>query len=268
VPWSVKLLVLLLPYAILLTIYTVHLLKNRPVHPLEQMADQGLYEDYLDGKRKLDSLTLDQATASRPKHEVVDPAIELSPEPPLNLGETRKFPMLEVTPLTVERGRWTYAYKNETENLESRDEGLILHLRCKNISKVIFHPHDPLFNRAAGKHLVYTFLTLGAERYYGPSTEILRERIKGQNFAELFPGKEADTFILAAPHAGPKGELLAELDKLPKDTLVTWRVHLRRGQEKVKAGKEERWVWVTMVLPVQFRIAQVKQAKGGDVDEH
>jgi hypothetical protein len=236
-PWTLKLLVVLVPYAALLTAYTVYLMQNRPPHPLEAMGDQGLYGDYLDGSRRMS----------------VEPTMELPAESPLKLGETRQVGALEVTPLRVTRGPWTFAYKNETTDFESLPQGLILHLKCKNISKTIFHPHDPLFNRA-GK--VYTFLTVGQERFYGPVSDPIRERIKGQDFSEYLPGDARETLIIAAPQPGPKGELLAEVDKLPKDTVLTWRVHLRRGQEKV--SRADRLVWVTAVVPVQFHVADIQ----------
>lgn len=238
-PWTLKLLVVLVPYAVLLTAYTVYLLQNRPPHPLEAMGDQGLYADYLDGSRKVS----------------VEPTMDLPSEPVLKLGQTKLVGALEVTPLRITRGPWTFAYKNETRELESLQQGLILHVKCKNISKTIFHPHDPLFNRA-GK--VYTYLTVGQERFYGPVVDPIRERIKGQDFSEYLPGDERETLIIAAPQPGAKGELLAEIDKLPKDTVLTWRVHLRKGQEKV--NKADRLVWVTTVVPVQFKASEIQEA--------
>ena len=257
-PWSLKLLVVLIPYAVLLTVYTAFLLQHRPPHPLEQMADQGLYEDYLDGRKRLNPVPLDQAPAVKPAQEAVDPAIELPPLAPLVLGQTRRLGALDVTPLKVTRGRWTYAYKNATKDFESIPRGLLLHLRCKNVSDTIFAPHDPTFNRASGKYLVYTYLTVGSEKFFGPVGDPSRERIKGQDFGELLPGQRCETLILAVPQTGPHGDLLAEIDKLPKDTVLTWRVHLRRGQEKLSGAKGERAVWVTMVVPVQFRASEIQ----------
>lgn len=240
---------------------------SRAVHPLEELADQGLYEDFLDARQKLAIAPADKANPPR-KTTAVDPvATELPPSvPPVKLNETRKVGALAVTPLSVKRGRWTFSYRAGERNVAGATEGLLLTLRLTNTSDLIFHPNDATFNRALGStpsHPVYTYLTLGSQRFYGPVLDPTTEAVTGQNFAVLFPGDSIETTVIAAQDASGKADVLAALDRLPANTPVVWRVHLRRGREEIKlvGTNRLRKVWLTTVVPVTFTPAEVQ----GDV---
>ncbi len=248
------LLVILVPYAMAATVAAVFLfIRGRAdyVHPLDSLRDQGLYETFAEGRQ-----------------ERVDPTqVREADKDPILLGQSRRVGDLEVTPLRVTREPLRYDFFRGAHGFEKGEESLVLHLRLKNASeKLAFHPNDATFNRMhAPDALSYTFVEIDGRPYYGPVPveESYSERLKGQNFEELLPGQSMETIIVATePAAGSRGAgprtALEALKAVKPDQQLVWRVHLRKGREKVRTQRGSREVWVTTVVPIGFTPAQVQ----------
>lgn len=248
IPLSYWLLSFLIPYAIAASVGIVMLVRNRPPHPLENLPDQGLYQDLEEGARRM----------------VVEPNQPLPRDlPPLHLGETRPYGALEVTPTKVYRQKMKYLCFRGSRNYESNDEGIYLSLRLKNHGKEAFQPLDPTFNRAYRRDASpYTFLEVGKKEYYGPAVDVATERLKGQNFGELLPEDEMDTVVVAAQEATTGQPFATQAIKVePPDTALVWRVQLREGREELATRDgRKRLVWVTTVIPVTFTPKDVKSS--------
>lgn len=216
--------------------------QERAAHPLEALGDEGLYKDLQEGKRP----------------EVINPLEELPKDVvPLRLGSTGRFGGLEVTPLEVLRQTLPYRYYRGAAGYVSNEEMLVLKLRIKNVSDIIFHPHDPTFNRAYKQGVQpYTYLMIGDKRFYGSVTDPLSERVQQQNFDELLPDREMTTIFVAAQD--PAGNrVIDELRHAPPRQPLIWRVQLRKGREPIRG----RQVWVTAVIPIEFSPGDVREAK-------
>jgi hypothetical protein len=215
---------------------------ERPVHPLEALPDTGIYEERHEGKR-----------------EIAEPLQALPKDSsPLKLGQTARVGGLEVTPLDVTQRKLTYLYRPVVSEHKGNDEVLVLRLKLKNVSEIIFHPHDPLFNRSY-RGDVYAYLEIGKSQFYGAVHDHMTERIDGQNFNELLPGAEMETIFVARESDAPGKRAVDALKTIPTDSVLIWRIHLRKGREDVqlKSGGRRR-VWATTVIPVQFTPADVK----------
>jgi len=242
----------LVPAAIILVPFAIFLLVHRwgdkggaeAIHPLESIQDDGLYRDYQEGKRL----------------EVISPLEELPKDrPPMKLGETRRFGGLEVTPLEVVRLKPFFSFYRGARNFESGYQVLGLRLRLKNVSEIVFHPHDPVFNRAHRPGVQpYSYLTIGERRFYGVVADPTSERVQGQNFSELLPGDEMETWFLAASDPSDR-RAVEEVSKLPEDQTLVWRVQLRKGRENIRG----RLVWATTIVPVEFRVGDIKTSSTG-----
>jgi hypothetical protein len=248
IPIAFWLIAVLLPSALVLVPVSLYIAFQRlterrepVVHPLESIQDDGLYKDYQEGKRQ----------------EVISPLTELPPErPPIKLGETFQIGGLEVTPLEVVRQKVPFSFYRGARGYESYDEVLVLRVRLKNISNIVFHPHDPVFNRAYRQGVQpYTFLSIGDKRFYGIVSDPTTERVRGQNFGELLPEEEMETLFIAA-HDASNGRVMDEIKKLPPSEKLIWRIQLRKGRENVRG----RWVWATTVIPVEFRVQDIRPA--------
>lgn len=248
IPMTFWLIAVLLPTALILVPVSLFVafsrLTDRPreavVHPLESIQDDGLYKDYQEGKRL----------------EVISPLTELPKDrPPVKLGETVEVGGLQVTPLEVLRQKVPFSFYRGARGYESYDEVLILRIKLKNVSDIVFHPHDPVFNRAYRQGVQpYSYLSIGEKRFYGIVTDPTVERVRGQNFGELLPEEEMETIFIAAQDTA-NGRVMDEIKKLSPHEKLIWRVQLRKGRENVRG----RWVWATTVVPVEFRVGDIKQ---------
>jgi hypothetical protein len=244
-PLSFWILSVLVPYALAVTVFAALLYLRTPPrsqHPLESLIDQGGYND------------------SRPG-DIEDPKRDLPADlAPIKLRESRTFNDLEVTPLEVLRQRVTFLYKDGKRDQLSDEEMLVLRLRLANVShpQVIFHPNDPTFVR--GSELSYSFLQIGKRRFYSPVSNVLTERIQGQNFDELLPDASMETIVVAAQELPTSSEgIMTALKKVNANDSLIWRVHLRKGREKIEAKGRSKMVWATTVVPVAFTLNDVKR---------
>ncbi len=246
---SVWLSAIVIPYSIAATVGIAGLLyfrgtatPERPVHPLESLLDQGLYDELAEGGKK----------------DIIPPNSELPKDVlPLTLGVERQIGSLGITPLDVSRGQIEYAYSSGWPDPPRREEVLVLRLRLKNNSTYIFHPNDPTFNRAfRANYPPYTFLEIGEKQFYGIVKDPLTEQLQGQVFKELLPGDEMETLIVAGPERTPGHpsavDALRSLKNEKKNEPLLWRVHLRKGREEVTVAQKKRLIWTTTVVPVSF----------------
>lgn len=209
---------------------------------------------------------------------VINP-IQSPPEGAIvRLGETKRYDGIEVTPISV---RWQQVIYARTQDgrthVRHPDRMLVLHLRLRNVSDHIIQPFEPIYNAAFQEgRAVYTYLSVGEERYYGPVMDVALERIEGQVFTELWPvakqesepesnsssaekaaaASELETLVLA--YQSPKKRKISEaLAGLPSTTVLRWHVHLRKGrQDRLIKGRGYR-LWLTTVVPVEFEVAQI-----------
>jgi hypothetical protein len=267
VPWSVKLLAVLIPYSVMATAgvgYVLHSGLNRPPHPLEELQDQGIYEHIAFDGRRRENLPNIADTKETKKPDIQNPLVELASwMPRVKLGERQGFGKMdgiEVTPIDVTRRILDFVHLTEDRQPLKEQEVLVLRLKIRNTSGVIFHPDDPTFNRAWRKEVKpYTFLEIGDKQFYGVVHDPLTERVKGANYGELLPGGELETLVVA--HESEKGERAVDLlAKLPSNTPLLWRVHLRKGREdiRLKVSGQVRTLWTTTIVPVSFTPADVR----------
>jgi hypothetical protein len=244
-PWLVPLLFIpLVSYSILATIAAalLYMEKQRQVHPLEAIPDQG-----------------ENKGASRSKSSSMkwpDPAQPLPDRLKVELGQPFRIGDLEVIPEKVERRQIQYetTAKNVPKDSTQFDV-LALVLRLKNISKdVVFKPMDPYFTRQwkpkNGGLMPYTYLSLGEQTAYGGPLSLQEMHdhhlaVVDQNLnQELRPGEEMTTFICTDPEDPVRRILDQRKDKEP----LLWRVQVRRGLVQV----HDREVPATAVIGVQF----------------
>lgn len=139
------------------------------------------------------------------------------------------------------------------------EEALVLKLLVKNIGTVIFRPDDETFNRALAndsKSLVYTYLEMGNDRYYGAISNPIQERLSFPVCESLLPGETGNITVVALRSGDGKKQAVSALK--PGEQYL-WRVHLRRGKEDItlSTGKK-RSVWLTTVVPINFQFNEVK----------
>jgi hypothetical protein len=265
IPGSLWLLAILIPYAIVTTLAVLYLLQQqhgqKPPHILESIPDQGLYEDFLEGRRRETIPPLSKAGDKPPPTKVIPANETLPPEmPPLRLNETRVVGDLAVMPIEVTRQRLRYDYKNGQQQVTG-DEALVLRLQVRNEGKLVFRPEDETFNRAFldNRVPVYTYLQAGPQRYYGAISDPSQERLSLASCNSLAPGETGIIHITAVRGSDgktPVTEALATAQPL------VWRVQLRRGKEEVSMSNgRKRSVWVTTVIPITFQPGEVREPK-------
>ncbi|HQR05372.1 MAG TPA: hypothetical protein PLN21_01050 [Gemmatales bacterium] len=262
-PVSLWLTALLVPYAIVATIGIAYLfqqrLRQKEPHILESIPDQGLYEDFLDGRRHEVFQSLDKAGDKTSNMKIIPPNEPIGQEiPALKLGETRRIGQLEITPQLVTKQSLRYALRGGKSDVAGED-ALVLTLHVKNAGTVIFRPDDETFNRAFAndsKSPVYTFLEMANDRYYGAITDPIHERLSFPACESLLPGETGNMTIVALRSGDGKKQAVSALK--PGEQYL-WRVHLRRGKEEItlSTGKQ-RSVWLTTVVPISFQANEVK----------
>ncbi|MCS7167043.1 MAG: hypothetical protein RMI91_07675 [Gemmatales bacterium] len=264
IPISFWLLAVLLPTTVTFVVISVILfrlwlaeLARKERHPLEDLPDT------VEGTADV---------GGRPR-TVINP-VQRPPEgAAVRLGETRRYDGIEVTPLQV---RWQRVIYARTEDGRTRvpasDPMLVLHLRIRNVSDHIIQPFEPIFNAAFREgRAVYTYLSVGDERFYGPLQDVALERLEGQTCIELWPANlkgdeaaepaslppsELETIIVA--YQSPQRRKIGHaLENLPRETSLVWHVHLRKGrQDRLIKGRGYR-LWLTTIVPVHFAIKDI-----------
>lgn len=262
-PVSLWLAALLVPYAIVATIGIAYLFQQRmrqqQPHILESIPDQGLYEDFLDGRRREVIQTTDKANEKHPTTKIIPPNEPIGQEiPVVKLGETRRIGQVEVTPQSVTKQYLRYALHSGKVDVAG-EEALVLKLQVKNVGQAIFRPDDETFNRAYAnnsKSPVYTFLEAGNERYYGAVVDPIHERLSFPLCPALMPGETGVIYLVAISNSDGKKPAVSTL--IPGEQ-YRWRVHLRRGKEDITLSNgKKRSVWLTTVVPVSFGANDVK----------
>jgi hypothetical protein len=258
-PITVWLAALLVPYAIGSTIAVAYLFqqqqRNKQPHILESIPDQGLYEDFLEGRRRETIPAISKAAEKPVTNKIIPPNEPVLPDmQPIKLGETRRIGMLSVKPIKIEKKPLVYRFKQGKPDVAS-DDALFLTLQVKNEGYILFRPDDETFNRAfsnEGKAPVYTFLELGKDRFYGAIADPTVEQLQLETVPTLLPGESTTMQIVA--YRGSDGKQLAA-DAWKPGTTGIWRVHLRKGKEEITmlSGKK-RSVWVTTVVPVEVSV--------------
>lgn len=267
-------LAMLIPYA--LTVTAVCVLMGlgiitlpwtvRGKHPLEDLPDQGVYQE------------LNQEGA-RPR--AIDPNSTLPADfEPIKLDELRKIGDLGIKPLRVARERINYLYFHGRRNVTG-EEALVLYLELKNIAGsenrpsklgLVFHPYDPTFNRAFVPGVPsYTYLEILGNQYYGAISDVYSERVEGQKFEELLPGETMETMVIARFSKSDQQKAVRALESVlktdAKDKPLTWRVHLRKGRDKVTLRGETKELWLTTVVAISFLPTQVEVMKEQSSEE-
>ncbi len=258
-----KILGIVLPYALLATVaipilflrllerdaFIEKLQAEKKKHPLHDLDNEDLYGHF------------DRRVRSHPREPSTKPGVEALPT--IGLGKTERIGDLDVTPLRVTRQRVVFAIDKGEANVPDGEESLILTLRLRNVSNqrygphgFLFSPYDPIFNRQRGQH-VYTYLEIGKDQFYGAVTDVLTQRVQGQNFAELAPGEALQTIVVARSSAAGRNavEALGEVSASDPKQQLHWRVQLRKGQEH---DSSQRRFWATTVVLVTFTPADVK----------
>lgn len=262
-PVSLWLTALLVPYAIVATIGIAYLfqqrLRQKQPHILESIPDQGLYEDFLDGRRHEVIQSVDKAGEKVSNTKIIPPGEPIGQEiPALKLGETRRIGQLEITPQSISKQPLLYVLRGGKSDV-SGEEALVLKLLVKNVGSVIFRPDDETFNRAFAndsKSPVYTYLEVGNDRYYGAIADPIHERLAFPTSVSLLPG-EKDIITVVAVRSGDGKKQIVNAIKPGEQYL--WRVHLRRGKEEIALSNgRKRSVWLTTVVPISFHANEVK----------
>lgn len=255
-PVSVWLAALLVPYAIGSTVAVAYLFqqqqRNKQPHILESIPDQGLYEDFLEGRRRETIPSISKAAEKPLTNKIIPPNEPVLPDmQPIKLGETRRIGMLSVQPVKVEKQKLTYRYQSGKTDVTG-DEALVLTIKVKNEGTILFRPDDETFNRAfsnESKAPVYTFLELGKDRFYGAIADPSVEQLQLETVPTLLPGESATVHVVAFRSGDGRKQVV---DAWKPGTQGIWRVHLRKGKEEITmlSGKK-RSVWVTTVVPVE-----------------
>jgi len=265
IPFSFWLLAVLIPTTVTFLALSIILFRlwlderdRKARHPLEDLPE---------------TVEATSDISGRPRF-VINP-IQQPPEASvISLQETKRYDGIEVTPLRVRLERVTYMRTQDGRTgISHPDLMLVLYLRIRNVSDHVFQPFDPIFNVAWREgRAVYTFLTIGEERFYGPVQDAALERIAGQDFSEIWPapknGDESsdvarqvlETKVLA--YQSPSKHRIREaLEGLSPDTPLRWHVQLRKGrQDRIIKQKPQR-LWLTTVVPVVFRVSQIERGE-------
>jgi hypothetical protein len=207
-----------------------------PASPLENLPDDGVFQH--EGK-------------------VVFPLEPLSQRYLIEVGRTKQFGVVALTPLAIECRPVRLLPDNYTTK-----PVLVLRLRLKNVSaNQQFHPLDPAFlypdpkRRLAGLPVFdrrgYTYTLLhaqaGTDRLILPFDLPFRQgfSIEDQEFPLLAPQEEAESIVISDEDA---------FDEI--DGRMIWRVMIRRGLARSGKG-------VATVIGVVFDKSQVQVHRAG-----
>jgi hypothetical protein len=202
--------------------------------------------------------------------------LPLSADQRLGLNDTRRFGVLEVTPLRVERKRIAIIVGTRDQKAEPcRYDSLVLHLKLRNVSAdQSFTPLDNNFDRqwkpGAGV-MPLTYLEANGHRFFGPAKWVPSDRrnrsnteyIEGRALSDqvgLEPNEQAESFVCTDGDDEQAARLLfgghkAQGASAPCAGPFLWRVRLRRGLIEWR-GKEHS---ATTVIGVEFTRSDIRQ---------
>lgn len=250
--WPKVAVLILLPYALLMTVLAVYGLffkSGVPAgHPLSAIPDS--FGEFNPAERKKSGKL------------AVPPDAALPPELRVALGEKLAVGQIEVEPVAVEeRGlRIVTEGKNRADKPVTSETApaFVLHLKVKNTSDdLLIHPIDPAFNRKViGNDVVGTGLVVGKQTFWGGPIEWpFRGRI-GRKYeaaqeadaTPLQPGESREYVICTEPNSR-----IVKAVREAKDS-VLWRVQVRRGRIDFRG----RDIPVTAIIGVEFKPTDVK----------
>ena len=219
-------LVFLVPYAFLTTLFIIYLLMNKPRHPLDMLPDPNPKNG---GAR--------QTSRERVKHDYA-----LAAHQRVAPGESLAVRSIEIKP---ERVRML------------KDGSLSITLRAKNLSSdTVFTPVSDDFLRATDANPTYTFVESTREKFsslYGGHVE-WRKGPPGKETptidGDLGPGQEG---LITITTMDKYRKLVGEIAR-SNDTLV-WRIQLRSGLVPHRGQMAS----VTTVIGVPFSAKQIEK---------
>jgi hypothetical protein len=252
------LLIVIVPYALIMTIFVIFLVLTRP-DPKSYKSFDKLLPDNGEGKSPIQK----RADDARPLAD--DVKVALAPQAPLKINQ------LEITPLKIAWTKVFYLQENgRAEPAPSQANALVLTLRVKNTSETdTFAPNDLFFNRyydSNSSNKPYTCVEIldkgTEERFYGGPTKWRprtgngglwrqrdpREFIKGSEYNHVLqPGQEMEMIVCTDP--GNTNVIPA----VSAATNLLWRVQLRCGF--ITEG--DRYGTVTTVIGVPFKSSEI-----------
>lgn len=265
---------ILLAYAVLATVaagvfgYLYLVGGSKAGHPFEAIPDfYGQYE---------------KATGAENRKQLSyqglpDPKLDVPPNLRVRLGGELTVGDLQVRPTKVVKQAMAYTREDAVKGPITNDAstGLALALEVKNLSAdTTFHPNDPAFNRAFDpkQPVPYTALQVRREFFYGPFAWPMPDDTKDNSligFAiskePLGPGQERTTWVTVAPRgmktAGDRqiDDTIRQVRDKQPGTAFLWRVQLRRGSVKARAGDgREVHVSATTVIGVEFKADDIQ----------
>jgi hypothetical protein len=246
------LLILLVPYALIMTVAVILLVLFRPQPKNE-------FPDIIPDAPRDTSSTYQRADDARPLPDNLK----------VGLGATLRVGDLEVTPEKVAWQRIFYSFENTTFNPEpSPSPALVITLKLKNVSdKYAFVPNDLFFNRkSGGSSKPYNCVVYGPtieDRIYGgpcsykpkvtgrsfKRQQDAREYIKGYEYTRMLKPGETMTMIVCT---NPEDNTVPNKVNAAKD--LQWRIQLRRGV----IVDRDREGTATSVIGVNFATADIK----------
>ena len=263
----------LLLYAVLSTAVAGYLyvkLRAQPASPFDSFPD---WEGDTPGTRKdKPKLSYDRKFTTLPLPEQLL----------VGLGQTIRVGDLEVTPLRVERRKVELVGEGTEEKGEqSPTDGLVLHLRLKNLADdYAFTPMDNFFDRhwKPGNDGVppLTLLQAGVETFYGGPAKWRplgrgrkerREWLAGRKNIDregLSPGQDLETVVATDAWDAAVAQHLFGVDdeghavRKPYVGKLLWRVQLRRGLVEWKGRK----LPATAVVGVEFTDSDYAEKAG------
>jgi len=255
-------LIFLVPYSLFATAAAVYfyLQKQRMPNPFEALPDWPGDKPGATRRGHSSVIMFERLQPDTP----LPPKLRVALHQPITVGD------LEITPEKVERRRLVHRYENSNREPATQGEALVLTLHLRNVSADdYFVPTDAHFYRRwtesdAATTKPYTFLEVGARRFYGGPLdweqrslrndfrreEDPREYITGQeNYKEVLkPGQERRVIICSDEDP----DLLKAAREAAGQLL--WRVQLRRGLVQAR-GHE---VSASAVVGVEFARQDVK----------
>ena len=256
--------IILLAYGLLMTIaagifgYLTFVKSPEPMHPFNAIPD--VFGEYEKANRKQTSLKW-----------MPDPRAEVPANLRVKLGEELVVGDLAVTPLDIKTEVVTAVERFNVGDDKVRPippKTLVMSLKVKNRSAdTAFYPTDPAFLRRLEPKVderngPYTMLEINRQRFYGlfqwpPTGNTRKEFIQGHDANEklLKPGEENTIFVTVAP----KQDVVRDMERVPADQPLVWKVQLRRGlvKHKDESGREGE-ISATAVIGVTFKKAQIQ----------
>lgn len=248
------LLLVLIPYAAIMTVLAIYGLFYRkaetlePGHPLSTIPDTfGEFDPA--ARRKVSQLKLD-FDAPLPAGQRAE------------LGERIRIGQLEIEPLAVQKRPLTIIREGksaaDTQRRTTRFEALVLQLRVKNLSTDLpVFPLDPAFTRSAkmGDRPAMR-LAIGRQTLYGGAISwpfgvgVKREYEESQarDDQPLNPGETRDYVVFTNEDAGLEQVVMKATEPL------LWRVQVRRGVVEYKSKE----VPVSAIIGVEFKPGDIR----------